>query len=69
MLTESSKTWKKKASSSKNTDNPARILEKHERVLEVIDRVGRETVILSKKKAQTPVNQKKNSFFQINFFL
>lgn len=55
ILTESSKTWKKKAS-SKNTDIPPRILEKHERILEVIDRVGRETVILCKKKAQTPVS-------------
>jgi hypothetical protein len=53
VLTESSKTWKKKASSSKNTDNPARILQKHERILEVIDRVGRETVILCKKKSLT----------------
>ncbi|CAF4645576.1 unnamed protein product, partial [Rotaria sp. Silwood1] len=54
VLTESSKTWKKKASSSsKHTDIPPRVLEKHERILEVIDRVGRETVILSKRKAQT----------------
>ncbi len=58
VLTESSKTWKKKSSSSKNTDNPARILQKHERILEVIDRVGRETVILCKKKALTAVNRK-----------
>ncbi len=58
VLTESSKTWKKKPSSSKNTDNPARILQKHERILEVIDRVGRETVILCKKKALTAVNRK-----------
>lgn len=50
MLTESSKTWKKKISSSKNIDVPARILEKHERILEVIDRVGRETIILCKRK-------------------
>ncbi len=57
VLTESSKTWKKKPSSSKNTDNPARILQKHERILEVIDRVGRETVILCKKKALTAVNR------------
>jgi hypothetical protein len=56
ILTASSKTWKKKASSSKHPENPPRILEKHERVLEVIDRVGRETVILCKKKAETPVN-------------
>jgi hypothetical protein len=55
-LTESSKTWKKKASLSKQPDIPPRILEKHERILEVIDRVGRETVILCKKKAQTPVS-------------
>lgn len=55
-LIESSKIWKKKAS-SKNTDNPTRILEKHERILEVIDRVGRETVILCKKKTLTTVNQ------------
>ncbi|CAF3718220.1 unnamed protein product [Adineta steineri] len=54
ILTESSKTWKKKASSSKQPDIPPRILEKHERVLVVMDRVGRETVILCKKKAQTP---------------
>ncbi|CAF0747680.1 unnamed protein product [Adineta ricciae] len=54
MLTESSKTWKKKASSSsKNNDVTPRILEKHERILEVIDRVGRETVILCKKKTPT----------------
>jgi 5'(3')-deoxyribonucleotidase len=54
MLTESSKTWKKKSlSSSKTTDVSGRVLEKHERILEVIDRVGRETVILCKKKAQT----------------
>ena len=61
MLTESSKTWKKKASSSssKNTDVPARNLEKYERILEVIDRVGRETVILCKKKVQAQVRQKK----------
>jgi hypothetical protein len=37
------------------TDIPARILEKHERILEVIDRVGRETVILCKKKVQAQV--------------
>lgn len=56
MLTESSKTWKKKSStSSKNADIPARNLEKHERILEVIDRVGRETVILCKKKPQIQV--------------
>ena len=56
MLTESSKTWKKKASSStKIADVPARNLEKHERILEVIDRVGRETVILCKKKPQIQV--------------
>ena len=62
MLTESSKTWKKKASSSssKNTDVPARNLEKYERILEVIDRVGRETVILCKKKVQAQVRQKKS---------
>ncbi|CAF2860546.1 unnamed protein product [Rotaria sp. Silwood2] len=54
VLTESSKTWKKKSSSSsKHTDIPPRVLEKHERILEVIDRVGRETVILSKRKEQT----------------
>jgi hypothetical protein len=58
-LTESSKTWKKKSSSSsKTTDIPARILERHERVLEVIDRVGRETVILCKKKTHTQVRLK-----------
>jgi hypothetical protein len=58
ILTESSKTWKKKSSSSsKITDVPARILAKHERILEVIDRVGRETVILCKKKAQTQVEE------------
>ena len=56
ILTESSKTWKKKASSLKRTDVPPRILEKHERVLVVMDRVGRETVILCKRKAQTPVS-------------
>ncbi|CAF1176350.1 unnamed protein product, partial [Adineta ricciae] len=54
ILTESSKTWKKKSSSSKHTDIPPRVLEKHERVLVVMDRVGRETVILCKRKAQTP---------------
>jgi hypothetical protein len=58
-LTESSKTWKKKASSStsssKTTDVSPRVLEKHERILEVIDRVGRETVILCKKKV--PIQQ------------
>ncbi|CAF4098033.1 unnamed protein product, partial [Rotaria sordida] len=53
ILTESSKTWKKKGSSSKHTDISPRILEKYERILEVIDRVGRETVILCKKKTQT----------------
>ncbi|CAF3485478.1 unnamed protein product [Adineta steineri] len=54
VLTESSKTWKKKSSSSsKNVDVAPRILEKHERILEVIDRVGRETVILCKKKTPT----------------
>ncbi len=59
MLTESSKTWKKKSSSSsKTTDKPARILEKHERILEVIDLVGRETVILCKKKSQIQVRSK-----------
>ena len=62
MLTESSKTWKKKlssssssSSSSKNPSQAPRILEKHERILEVIDRVGRETVILCKKKSQSQV--------------
>jgi hypothetical protein len=66
MLTESSKTWKKKSlsSSSKNTDVPARILQKHERVLEVIDRVGRETVILCKKKTETQVWDK--TFISLN---
>ncbi|UJR13521.1 hypothetical protein I4U23_000535 [Adineta vaga] len=54
ILTESSKTWKKKALSSKHADIPPRILEKHERILVVMDRVGRETVILCKRKAQTP---------------
>ncbi|CAM4740330.1 unnamed protein product [Rotaria magnacalcarata] len=54
VLTESSKTWKKKSSSSsKNNDISPRTLAKHERVLEVIDRVGRETVIMSKRKTQT----------------
>ena len=61
ILTESSKTWKKKSSSSsKNNEIPARLLQKHERILEVIDRVGRETVILCKKKTETQV--KFNSF-------
>ncbi|CAF4743239.1 unnamed protein product, partial [Rotaria sp. Silwood2] len=54
ILTESSKTWKKKSSSCKHNHISPRILEKYERILEVIDRVGRETVILCKKKAQTP---------------
>ncbi|CAF4966494.1 unnamed protein product, partial [Rotaria sp. Silwood1] len=54
ILTESSKTWKKKNSSTKYIDISPRILEKYERILEVIDRVGRETVILCKRKAQTP---------------
>ena len=57
VLTESSKTWKKKSSSSsKNIDMSPRILAKHERILEVVDRVGRETVILCKRRTQTQVN-------------
>jgi hypothetical protein len=63
MLTESSKTWKKKSSSSSKTiDVPPRVLEKHERILEVIDRVGRETVILCKKKTPTQVILKEIEF-------
>jgi uncharacterized protein YbbK (DUF523 family) len=63
MLTESSKTWKKKSSSSsKNTDVSPRLLQKHERILEVIDRVGRETVILCKKKTPTQVILKEIEF-------
>ncbi|CAF0723640.1 unnamed protein product, partial [Didymodactylos carnosus] len=46
MLIESSKTWKKKSK-----DTHQRVLGEHERILEVIDRVGRETIILCKKKS------------------
>ncbi|CAF4149023.1 unnamed protein product, partial [Didymodactylos carnosus] len=45
-LIESSKTWKKKSK-----DTHQRVLGEHERILEVIDRVGRETIILCKRKS------------------